>query len=479
MGKKQLETMEKLKAKFLAGCLANPEFRIGKWKDEAEATKLVDKIWEDWRNFASYAFNKSHAVCYAVLAYQTGWLKAHYPAQFMCAEISSLFGKFDQLPGLVVEADEMGLRVVPPSVNESIVRFSTDGKDGIRYGLGGIKGVGEIAAQLIVDERKANGEYKDYQDFVARVAGKVNKKAIEALARCGALDCFGLHRARLVHALDTLVERTESDRRDREAGQGSLFDLLGDAGLSAKQTGADDIPDCEPWSRSEELEGEHELLGMYVSGHPIDEYRPLINAYATLPISKIPQMLENTPYQVARFAGLATEVANRFTKQDNKPWAVISLSDAESRVDVLAFPKTYEKFSSVIVAGQPLLVCGEASKRDGQLRIIPDEIYPLLDAPKHFTSSVQVIAGSADKASANLDRIMEIAKAHPGNVPLRVGVTIDDGRTVIVEAGPRFNVEPSLALLHEFEKVAGRKNCRLIPIDKLSLHSHNHWHPDA
>ncbi len=478
MGKKQLETMEKLKAKFLAGCLANPEFRIDKWKDEAEATRLVDKIWEDWKAFASYAFNKSHAVCYAVLAYQTGWLKAHYPSQFMCAEISSLFGKFDQLPGLVVEADEMGLRVVPPSVNESIVRFSTDGKDGIRYGLGGIKGVGEIAAQAIVDERKANGPYKDYQDFVSRIAGKVNRKSIEALAKCGALDSFGLHRARLIAALGTLIDRTESDRRDREAGQGSLFDMLGESDSPAKQSSADEIPDCDPWTRREELEGEHELLGMYVSGHPIDEFRPLINTYSTLPISKIEAALENSPYHVARFAGLATEVATRFTKEGNKPWAVISLSDAETRVDVLAFPKTYEKFSSVLIAGQPLLVCGEASKRDGQLRIIPDEIYSLLDAPKLFTASVKVIAGKAEVASANLDKILSVAKAHPGSVPLRVGVTLDDGRTAIIEAGPRFNVEPSLALLHELEEVAGRRNCRLVPIEKPSLQSHNHWHSE-
>ena len=477
MGKKQLETMEKLKVKFLDGCLANPDFRIGKWKDEAEARKLVDKIWEDWRNFASYAFNKSHAVCYAVLAYQTGWLKAHYPAEFMCAEISSLFGKFDQLPGLVVEADEMGLKVVPPDVNESIVRFNPAGKDGIRYGLGGIKGVGEIAAEVIVEERKANGPYKDYPDFVGRLAGRVNRKAIEVLARCGALDCFGLHRARLIAALETLMDRAEADRRDREAGQGSLFDLLGEADPAAGKAVADDIPDCERWSRREELDSEHELLGMYVSGHPLDEFRPLIRFFSTLPISKVDAFLENAESGNARLAGLAGEVTNRFTKEGNKPWAVIGLSDGDTRIEVLAFPQTYEKYGAAIVAGQPLLVCGEVSKRDEQTRVIANEIYSLLDAPRLFTKDVTIKIGAAGEAAERLPKLLAAVKAHPGKTPLRVGVTVEGDRVAIMEAGPEFSVEPSLAFYREVEAIVGRKGCTLHPVDKIMIQTRPRWRP--
>ncbi|MBR1609520.1 MAG: DNA polymerase III subunit alpha, partial [Kiritimatiellae bacterium] len=209
MGKKQIETMEKLKAKFHDGCLANPEFMdpAPVNGDVAAAERLVDKIWNDWREFAKYAFNKSHAVCYAYVAYQTGWLKAHYPAEYMCAQISSEIGNFDKLPVFISEAAEMDYRILPPDVNRSFVRFAPEklgetgdgdaaagagspdsATTGIRYGLAGVKGVGVAAAEAIVDERRKNGPYKDLGDFLSRLDVSVNKKALESLVQCGALD---------------------------------------------------------------------------------------------------------------------------------------------------------------------------------------------------------------------------------------------------------------------------------------------------
>ena len=170
MGKKQLAVMEELKVKFVEGCLANEKFRIDKWKDEKEARKLIDKIWDDWKAFASYAFNKSHAVCYAWVAYQTGYLKAHYPAEFMCAQISSEIGNFDKLPGFVAEAAAMGLEVRPPDVNLAYARFSpVKGEHAIVYGMAGVKGVGAAAADAIVEEREKNGPYKGLMDFCTRL----------------------------------------------------------------------------------------------------------------------------------------------------------------------------------------------------------------------------------------------------------------------------------------------------------------------
>jgi DNA polymerase-3 subunit alpha len=469
MGKKELDTMEKLKAKFIDGCLANPEFRIGKWKSESAARALADKIWEDWRNFASYAFNKSHAVCYAYLAYQTGWLKAHYPAEFMCAEISSEFGKFDRLPGLMAEAGEMGLRIVPPDVNRSLVRFSPDGRDGILYGLGGIKGVGELAAQLIVDERKANGPYKDYPDFVARVgAGKVNRKAIESLARAGALDVFGLHRARLLAALGTLIDRAEADRRDLEAGQGSFFDMLGEAGMESAGS-ADELPDCERWTHREELEGERELLGMYVSGHPLDEFRPLLSFFPTLGLDRLEEASNGAGSATARLAGLAEDVSFRKTRDTMRDWAILALSDGETRLEVFVFPETFERYKDAMVAGQPLLVCAEISRRNGQLQVSANEVYSLPDAARLFTAHVAIAIGGGAEAASRLGTVRETLKAHPGDVPVRLGVTVEDGRTIVLEAGADYRVEPSLPLYRELEAAVGRKQCRFVPTDAIFL----------
>ena len=298
MGKKQLATMEKLKAKFHDGCLANPKFMDvppvnG---DKAAAEKLIDKIWNDWTEFAKYAFNKSHSVCYAYVAYQTGWLKTHYPAEYMCAQISNEIGNADKLPLAIAEAEGMGYDILPPDVNRSSVRFtpeklppdSDSGKDfAIRYGLAGIKGVGDLAAEKIVSERRANGVYKDLDDFLVRSDALVNSRVLDALARTGALDGFGLHRAALLDEIPRAVARAETSRRDRATGQGNLFDLFGggDSG-GGVSFGAADVAALNaavpPMPELEKQLAEKELLGTYVSGHPISRFRNLSRCFGTL-----------------------------------------------------------------------------------------------------------------------------------------------------------------------------------------------------
>ena len=297
MGKKMIDKMEELKAVFVEGCLKNPDFmNVAPVNGNEEAAKkLIDKIWGDWRAFASYAFNKSHAVCYAYVAYQTGYLKARYAAEYMCAQISSEIGNFDKMPGFVAEAADMGYEVLPPDVNRSSVRFTpeTDAapKDGdsadsgkIRFGLAGVKGVGFGAAEAIVAERHKNGPYKSFDDFMSRLDVSVNRKALESLCRCGALDAFGYHRAALLAELPQAMARAASDRADRAAGQGSLFELMGggDSALSAgsSQKDIDRANDrTPPMPRMEQLLGEKELLGIYISGHPITRYPNIVSGF--------------------------------------------------------------------------------------------------------------------------------------------------------------------------------------------------------
>jgi DNA polymerase-3 subunit alpha len=232
MGKKMLDVMEKLYEKFHNGCLNNPAF-MEACKDKEDAETRIKKIWGDWVEFAKYAFNKSHSVCYAYIAYQTGYLKAHYPANFMCAQISSEIGNFDKMPALVEAAADMGLKVLPPSVNDSRCHFAPAGNDAIRFGLGAIRGVGEAAGDQIVSERKANGPYKGLVDFCKRLCGAkakaandnrvaVSKRTIEALIRSGAMACFeDVSQGRLLANIDFAFSRVAEADKDSATGQTS------------------------------------------------------------------------------------------------------------------------------------------------------------------------------------------------------------------------------------------------------------------
>ena len=278
MGKKLMDVMAELKEKFVTGCLANPAFRVDKWADEAEATKLIEKIWKDWEAFASYAFNKSHAVCYAWVAYQTGYLKAHYPAEFMCAQISSEIGNFDKLPGFVAEAQEIGLELRLPDVNESGARFvPTPDRKGIRYGLGGIKGVGELAAEAIVAERKANGPFTGFMDFCLRMAGSnaVNKRVLENLTRTGAFSTLEPNRAKLFLNIEYALKKAQQKAKEKASAQTNFFDLM--AGGEEKASDAE-LADAPPFVPAEELKFEREMLGVYVSGHPLQSCTQLISS---------------------------------------------------------------------------------------------------------------------------------------------------------------------------------------------------------
>ena len=276
MGKKLMDIMAELKEKFIKGCLANPKFRIGEWQDEEKAKALIEKIWKDWEAFASYAFNKSHSVCYAWVAYQTGYLKAHYPAEFMCAQISSEIGNFDKLPGFVAEAQAINLELKLPDVNESKSRFvPTPDAKGIRYGLGGIKGVGEMAAEAIVAEREKNGPYTGFMDFCMRLAGStaVNKRVLENLTRTGAFSALEPNRAKLFNNIEYAVKKAQQKAKDDASAQGNFFDLM----AGGEETYSDaELKDCPPFTPVEDLKNERDMLGVYVSGHPLQSCRRLI-----------------------------------------------------------------------------------------------------------------------------------------------------------------------------------------------------------
>ena len=330
MGKKLMDIMNELKAKFVKGCLANPKFRVGKWADEAEATKLIEKIWKDWEAFASYAFNKSHAVCYAWVAYQTGYLKAHYPAEFMCAQISSEIGNFDKLPGFVAEARDIGLELLLPDVNESGARFvPAKGSKGIRYGLGGIKGVGSAAAEAIVAERAANGPYTGFLDFCLRLGGSnlVNKRVLENLTRTGAFSTLEPNRAKLFLNIEYALKKAQQRAKEKASAQTSFFDLM-----SGGEEKADDseLADAPPFAPAEDLKNERDLLGVYISGDPMAACRHFLGDLSVVRVDR--EDAQNLPFSfdlIAKKAKEEDEAAEEPVAEDAAPAA----ADAEAADD--------------------------------------------------------------------------------------------------------------------------------------------------
>ncbi len=498
MGKKQLAVMEELKAKFEDGCLKNPEFRVGKWADEQEARVLVDKIWNDWRAFASYAFNKSHAVCYAWVAYQTGFMKAHYPAEFMCAQISSEIGNFDKLPGFVAEAQEMGLELRLPDVNESGSRFvPTPDAKGIRYGLSGIKGVG-AAGDLIVEERRKNGPYVGFLDFCLRLAGTsaCNKRVLENLTRTGAFSAFETNRAKLYNNIEFALKLSQQKAKERQSSQATFFDLMAEGG---KEVVSDaELADTPSFSPAEDLKNEREFLGVYVSGHPLQACAKVIADVGTFRLSQLvdtatldalvkaqpedkwkkksnpnlknPVALRHLDVRIcAQLTGCTVKMGKpRPDGTPGQPWAILQVDDGSGTLDAFCFAKAWSHSEALAGAVDQLVVlCGEISRRvnygkdDKVEKRSPDvgdynftvrEAYPLEAALPHLSKGLTVrFDFAAPGLRDELTRLKAAADAHPGHFPLFLRFVYPSGQVVTVDTNVR--VACTISFLSQLAKV--------------------------
>jgi DNA polymerase-3 subunit alpha len=448
MGKKKKEVMEKERAGFIEGCM----------KTNAIPAEQAGQIFDNIEKFAGYGFNKAHAAAYGIVTYQTAYMKAHYPAEFMCAQISSEIGNFDKLPGFVAEAEEMGLKVLPPDVNRSLDRFAPE-EGQVRYGLAGIKSVGEGAAEAIVRERQASGAYASFANFCERVdPAAVNKRVLEALIKCGAMDGFGMHRARLFNAIDFAFSRAAEKQREKASGQSNLFDLLGAA--DAGSADPNSLPDCPKWTEKENLSYERELLGIYMTGHPLTRYRRIIKDIQTFSLAKVAEASDNKDVRVA---GMASSVTRRISKQSKEPWAVLVLDDGETNIEVLVFSEAFKKFEAACLPDTPVLVCGTLSKRDEQPKIIAREVYPLLDAPRHFGDKVVAAVKIADgQAFKRMEGLRQLVDKHPGSTPLLICLIYPDKRKVLVQPSRSLTIEPTPEFITDAEALLGRNAMKFV-----------------
>ncbi|MDO5542513.1 MAG: DNA polymerase III subunit alpha [Acinetobacter sp.] len=339
MGKKKPEEMVKQRQIFIEGAAK---------KDIDAAT--ANHIFDYMEKFAGYGFNKSHAAAYALVAYQTAWLKAHYPAEFLAAVMSSEMQNTDNVVFLIDDCRHNGLEVLPPSVNMSLYHFHASDERTIVYGLGAIKGVGEQAMQSVIDSRQKEGPYRDLFDFCHRIdLKKINKRTLEALIRAGALDCLGIERSSLMAQLPEAVQAAEQARSNRETG---IMDLFGEV----EEVQRKPAKPVKPWSDEVRLKGEKDTLGLYLTGHPIDGYRNELKAFIP---SKINELTPTRRGVTTVFAGLVVDVANFPNRM------VVTLDDGTARIEVSANHERFQRFKDIVQTEKVVVIEGEIYEREG------------------------------------------------------------------------------------------------------------------
>ena len=441
MGKKKVEEMAKQRADFVKGC---------KEKNNIPPTK-ANQIFDLLEKFAGYGFNKSHAAAYAIVAYQTAYLKANYPVEFFCAMMTNDMANTDKLAEYIAEAREFDIEVLGPDVNESGVFFApARGGKAIRFGMAAIKGVGEAAVETILKARNEGGKFKTLSELCERVDGRtLTRKPLEALIKTGACDCFGQTRATLFAQIERTLSRAASILSDKQKGQSSLFGALEEKAPPMPEA----ISNLPEWPQHELLAHEKELLGFYVTGHPLTPLVPLLKKYSLTNTAKLAELPNRS---MTRIGGMIAAVTHGFSKKSGKPYSMVTLEDLEGSVQLLVM-NDYDKFRPLLEANKAILVIGEVSTGEDKPKIFPQEILPLTDAAKKYTKQVHLRLHSAHLQPDDMIKVQELVAAHTGKCPLFLCFMQPEGGTVFVGTHERFGVAPSLELEHAANKLFGEE----------------------
>ena len=452
MGKKKKAIVDAMKPKFIEG-----------GKKNGHDPKVLEKIWGDWEKFASYAFNKSHATCYSWVAYQTAYLKAHYPAEFMAGNMSRCLNDITKITKLMSECQAMGIPCLGPDVNESEQKFSANKKGEVRFGLSAIKGMGESAATNIIAERHKNGQYKDIFDFVQRVnLSAVNRKAMESLALSGGFDSFGIRREQYFAQnakgdtfVETLLRYGQVYQSEQSSMQNSLF---GDMGGVEIQTPP--VPECEPWSTMELLKRERELVGIYLSAHPLDDYAVVLKHMCNLNCSQIGREMDKKAFasiEELTFGGIVTSVSQRWTKT-NKPFGIVTIEDFEGQGELALFGEEWTKWQSMLQEEYHVYITAQCVQR---FRNNPDA-YDMVIKKIEFLSDVK--EKSIEKFTVYMDATMfndaqltdleTTLKSSDGKVPLYINIHDAKNNTNIQLYSRNITVDVNKKLLTSLDEMA-------------------------
>jgi DNA polymerase-3 subunit alpha len=475
MGKKKEEEMAKQRDLFVKGAA----------RLNAIPASKANQIFDLLQKFAGYGFNKSHAAAYAIVAYQTAYLKANYPVEFFCAMMTNEMGDTDKLSEYINEARKMGIEVLPPDVNESQVYFAPAPKSAsaagpgingngahgkgsangnghpngisagaghtqaIRFGMAAIKGVGEVAVQAILKARAEVGRFNSLSDLCERVDGRsLGRKILEALIKCGACDCFGKTRAALAAQIERTLARAASILSDRQRGQSSLFGAL--------EEKAPQRPESEEnvaeWPQAQRLAYEKELLGFYVTGHPLNPYSEILEKYSLSTTTKLGQLPNRT---LTRLGGMITAVQNGVSKKSGKPYALVTLEDLSGSVQMLCMNENFDRYRELLVPGKAVMVIGEINTGDDKPKIFPQEIMLLEEAPRRFTRQVQFRLQTARLEAEALDSVKNLVSNHVGKCPLFLCFKSPAGEKIFVETHERYRVTPSRELQKAADETFG------------------------
>ncbi|MAZ40033.1 MAG: DNA polymerase III subunit alpha [Legionellales bacterium] len=434
MGKKKPEEMAKQRQIFLEGSTAR----------DIDAN-LANSIFDLMEKFAGYGFNKSHSAAYALVAYQTAWLKAHYPAEFMAAVLSSDMDNTDKVVTFLDDAKHMRLKISAPCINEGFYKFTAENNK-VLYGLGAIKGVGESAIQNIVNERLAGGSYQDLFEFCERVdSKKINRRTLEALIRAGAMDCFKIERASLFLTIDTAIQAAEQQSKNALVGQTDLFG-------SSTETKHTYIA-AKPWSESKRLRGEKDSLGTYVSGHPILQYQTELNAIIT---SKIGQ-LNVTHEQSVVIAGLVVSMRSMLTKRGDR-MAFIALDDQSGRMEIAIFSDVFLECRELLSNDQIIIVQGDVSHDEytGGLRMSARKIMSLEQARLVFAKALKIQLHIDQFGEIQLQNLKQCINKHAGRMPIICQYSNYDA-TAEMTLDKAFRIKPCNEALEELQNLFGNE----------------------
>jgi DNA polymerase-3 subunit alpha len=427
MGKKQKSVLDKMKAQFIAGAT-----------EKLLPPEPLEKIWTDWEAFAQYAFNKSHSTCYAYVAYQTAYLKAHYPAEYMSAVLNNA-GSIDKITFFMEECKRMGLKVLGPDINESLKGFAVNDKGEIRFGLGGLKGVGEAAVESIIEERKKSGPYPNIFDFIKRINQRtVNKKTLESLAYAGGFDCFtnyqraqyfNIPEGETINGLEKIIKYGQIYATQNATTTNTLF---GDLPVSM-EIPPPKIPDCAPWPLTVQLDKEKEVTGIFLSGHPLDNYRFEMKHYGVTPIVDFIEFkesikMQSNPGRQFRLVALVADAQHRVAKSGNK-YGNFIIEDYSGKTEFPLFSEDYMRLTPILQQGSTVLIHGYLKQRynkdEFEFKITAVSLAETMK--KTMTKQVTIEAHPQAISEELVSFVEKNVRYHPGKTSLRFNL-MEPGR---------------------------------------------------
>jgi DNA polymerase-3 subunit alpha len=452
MGKKQKSVLDKMKAQFISGAT-----------ERLLPAERLEKIWTDWEAFAQYAFNKSHSTCYAYVAYQTAYLKAHYPAEYMSAVLNNA-GSIDKITFFMEECKRMGLKVLGPDINESLKGFAVNDKGEIRFGLGGLKGVGEAAVESIIEERKKGGSFPNIFDFIKRINQRtVNKKTLESLAYAGSFDCFTeYHRAQyfnvpegeIINGLEKVIKYGQVYATQNATATNTLF---GDLPISM-EIPPPRIPDCEPWALIKQLDHEKEVTGIFLSGHPLDNYKFEMKHYGVTALNDFNEFkdaikMQPNPGRPFRIVGLVADAQHRIARSGNK-YGNFIIEDYSGKTEFPLFSEDYMRLTPILQQGSTVLINGyfkpRYNKEEFEFKVMSISLAETMK--RNMTKQVTIEAHPQDISKELVSFVEKNVKKFPGNSTLKFTLAEPKNKMKISLVSMNAGFEMNEEMIHFLEK---------------------------